>query len=60
MTKQETQLMTEALNVAMTFFYQDQNKTAYADFQNLSADVLDKQVDDLAQTIYFLLKGRKQ
>ena len=46
------QLIIKASNIAKTFFYADANKTPLAAFAGYSAAWLEKQVEDLEQTIY--------
>lgn len=46
------QLMAKAAKIAFAFFYCDANKTPWQPFANYDETWIDRQVEDLEQTIY--------
>ena len=46
------QLMAKAAKIAFAFFYCDANKTPWQPFENYDETWIDRQVEDLEQTIY--------
>ena len=52
------ELMTKAGNIAKTFFYADNEDTLWPDFEGHSEAWINKQIDDMQQTIYHSFKGK--
>jgi hypothetical protein len=52
------ELMTKAGNIAKTFFYADNEGTLWPDFEGHSEAWINKQIDDMQQTIYHTFKGK--
>ena len=52
------ELMTKAGNIAKTFFYADNEGTLWPDFEGQSEAWINKQIDDMQQTIYHSFKGK--
>ena len=56
MTNEE--LMTKAGNIAKTFFYADNEGTLWPDFEGHSQAWINRQIEELEQTIYQSFKGK--
>ena len=52
------ELMTKAGNIAKGFFYADSAGTLWPDFEGHSEAWINKQIDDMQQTIYHSFKGK--
>ena len=52
------ELMIKAGNMAKTFFYADNEGTLWPDFEGQSEAWINKQIDDMQQTIYHSFKGK--
>jgi len=52
------ELMTKAGSIAKTFFYADNESTLWPDFEGQSEAWINKQIDDMQQTIYYSFKGK--
>jgi hypothetical protein len=52
------ELMTKADNIAKTFFYADNEGTLWPDFEGHSEAWINRQIEELEQTIYQSFKGK--
>jgi hypothetical protein len=52
------ELMTKAGSIAKAFFYADNEGTLCPDFEGHSDAWINKQIDDMQQTIYHSFKGK--